>query len=104
MGPGITLVVLGAILTFAVRTEATAVDLQTVGVIFMLAGAAIIAYARREKEARTERVVTEIDEDAEGVRQAHTVREVVTHEVVDDDTGLGTTAHGYDSSLHGTRP
>lgn len=63
MGAGVSLVILGAILAFAVRADASAVDLQTVGLIFMVAGAAIVAYSRRDK--RTERVVTHVEQNAE---------------------------------------
>lgn len=89
MGPGITLLVLGAILTFAVRADASAVDLQTVGLIFMLAGAAIIAYYR--KQGRVERVVTRIREREDGQVQTETFREVVSTEVTDaaDAQALG---------------
>lgn len=84
MGPGIVLVIVGAILAFAVRADGDVVDIQTVGVIFMLAGAAIIAYARREKRATEIRTHEEQRLDAEG-RPQGAVRERVVHEVIGDE-------------------
>lgn len=49
MGPGITLAVIGAILTFGVRTEPSWLNLDIVGLIFMLAGAGLIIHARQGK-------------------------------------------------------
>lgn len=83
MGAGITLVIVGAILAFAVRTDGEVVDIQTVGLIFMLAGAAIIAYARREK--RTKEVETHVEQRLDGDGRPYTVRETVTHEVMTED-------------------
>jgi hypothetical protein len=79
VGPGITLVVLGAILAFAVRTDASAVDLQTVGLIFMAAGAAIIAYYRRE---RHQRHVTHVEQKEAGADPSEAMHETITHEVI----------------------
>ncbi|HSE10652.1 MAG TPA: DUF6458 family protein [Nocardioidaceae bacterium] len=79
MGPGITLVVIGAILAFAVRTDASAVDLQTVGLILMLAGAAIIAYYRRE---RHQKEITHVERKEAGAGPSETMLETITHETV----------------------
>lgn len=76
MGPGVFLLVVGAILAFAVRTDASAVDLQVVGLILMVAGAGVIAHARRG--TRHERVVTRVDEPAEPDEAMHRVEEHVT--------------------------
>ena len=76
MGPGVFLLVVGAILAFAVRTDASAVDLQVVGLILMVAGAGVIAHARRG--TRHERVVTRVDEPAESDEAMHRVEEHVT--------------------------
>ncbi len=84
MAPGIILVIVGAILAFAVRKDTNVLDVQTVGLIFMLAGAAIMAYARREK--RAERVVRHVEHGPAGTTGAATVHETVTHEVVTDDS------------------
>jgi hypothetical protein len=81
---GITLVVIGAILAFAVRADASVVDLQTVGLIFMLAGAAVIAYARRER--RTRGVVTHVEQGSDGTSRQTDSRQVATREVISDDT------------------
>lgn len=86
MAPGIILVIVGAILAFAVRTDASAVDIQTVGLIFMIAGAAIIAYARREKRIR--QVETHVEQRLDGAGEPHAVRETITHEVVSNEEEL----------------
>ena len=94
MAPGIILVIVGAILAFAVRTDAPAVDIQTVGLIFMLAGAAIIAYARREK--RIKEVETRVEHRVDGTGQPQPVRQTVTHEVVTNEEELPEhSAHGH---------
>jgi uncharacterized membrane protein HdeD (DUF308 family) len=80
VGPGLCLIVVGAILAFAVRTDATVVDLQVVGVIFMAAGGVVIAHARRGK--RTERVVTRVDEPADPSEPVHRTAETVTEREV----------------------
>ena len=87
MGPGVTLVVVGAILAFAVRTDGEVVDIQTVGLILMLAGAAVIAYSRRER--RTKQIETRVEERPDDTGSPQAVRKVVTHEVVGDDDGTG---------------
>jgi uncharacterized membrane protein HdeD (DUF308 family) len=76
VGPGIFLLVVGAILAFAVRTDASAVDLQVVGLILMIAGAGVILHARRGK--RRERVVTRVDEPMDRRQPTHVVEETVT--------------------------
>lgn len=58
MAPGVTVAVIGAILTFAVRAEPSGIDLRVVGVILMLAGAGLIWHARRG--TTHERVVTRV--------------------------------------------
>lgn len=75
--------VLGAILTFAVRVDAPGVDLQVVGVILMVAGGAVIAYARRTVER--EHVVTQVETPTDPTNPAapypaapeRTVRQVI---------------------------
>lgn len=47
MGSGITLVVVGAILAFGIRAEPRYLDLDVVGLVLIVAGAALIAHARR---------------------------------------------------------
>ena len=84
MRPGITLIVLGAILAFAVRQgDRPAIDLDVVGLILMAAGAAVIWYARRGR-ARA-RVVTTVDDTSDPARPTHTVVESVTENDTDAD-------------------
>jgi hypothetical protein len=54
----VALVVIGAIFTFAIRKELPGIDIQVVGLILMVAGAAVIAHARhgRVREERVRRV------------------------------------------------
>ena len=59
MGGGMFLLVVGAILAFAVDDDLPGIDLNVTGLILMLAGAAAIAWARRGSER--ERVVTTTD-------------------------------------------
>ena len=58
MGPGVALLIIGAIFAFAMRKELPGIDIQTVGVILMLAGVAVIVHARRGRvhEEETTRV------------------------------------------------
>ncbi len=72
--------IIGAILAFAVRTDSSVLDLQIVGLIFMLAGGAIIAHFRRER--RRKQIVTRVEHSDPGTEQAETVQETVTHETV----------------------
>ena len=59
MAPGVTLAVIGAILTFAVRSSPTGiVNWHVVGLILMVAGAGLIWHARRG--TTHERVVTRV--------------------------------------------
>ena len=60
MGAGITLMIVGAVLAFAVRRETPGVDVQTVGVIFLVAGALVLAHARRG--SFRERTVTRVED------------------------------------------
>jgi len=97
VGPGVTLVVLGAILAFAVRTDASVIDLQVVGLIFMLAGAAIVAYFRRERHQKE--IVTRVEHAGAGAAPSETVHETVTHETVyegDEPPPTHRAMHGYD--------
>ena len=57
MAPGVTLAVIGAILTFAVRTSPSGIiDWHVVGIILMVAGAGLIWHAHRG--TTHERVIT----------------------------------------------
>ena len=83
MAPGVTLAVIGAILTFAVRAEPSGINLHVVGLILMVAGAGLIWHARRG--TTHERVVTRVEGPVvEGDRlpspiteNQHTVRETI---------------------------
>ena len=72
MGAGIALVVIGAILAFAVTDHLEDVNLPVVGLILMIAGAAVIANARRSSVE--EHKIVERDGDGS---QAHVIDEVV---------------------------
>lgn len=76
MGPGVALLIIGAILAFAVRTETPAIDVQTVGVILMLGGIAVIVHARRGE--RHEHEVTRIEDSADPDHPKHVYRESTT--------------------------
>jgi Domain of unknown function (DUF6458) len=60
MGMGLLLIAIGAILRFAVQDELEAINLETVGLILILAGAvafivgAIYAFGRRDRYDRGE--------------------------------------------------
>ncbi|KNX36257.1 DUF6458 family protein [Luteipulveratus halotolerans] len=59
MGGGIGLLVFGAILTFAVRFEPKGFDIQTAGVILMIAGIVMIGvnyYGRRRRRTSITRI------------------------------------------------
>jgi hypothetical protein len=56
IGGGLTLIVVGAILTFALTGSVRGIDLQTAGVILMLAGAVSLLLpllGRRQRSSRT---------------------------------------------------
>ena len=73
MGVGVFLAVVGAILTFAVDDEVPNVNLAVVGVILMLAAAAVIAHARRGD--LQEKEVTRVDDGSDPTDPPHVVRE-----------------------------
>lgn len=75
MGAGVTLAVLGAILAFAVRATPPGLDLHVVGLILMVAGAALILHARRGN--RRERVITRVERPSDPSRAPHTIRETI---------------------------
>ncbi len=83
MAPGVTLAVIGAILTFAIRYSPTGlVNWHVVGIILMVAGAGLIWHAHRG--TTHERVITRVQGPADGSRlpdpirrNARTVRETI---------------------------
>ena len=90
MGPGIFLLVLGAVFAFAVRQDTPVLDVQVTGVIFMLAGLLLIYLSSR---ARTrERSVVTRDDLSTPDHPLHEVHETVTdHEPWRDDQPQGRT-------------
>lgn len=78
MAPGILLVVVGAIFAFAVRGDTEAVDLQILGVILMLGGAALIYHARQAGGRLHETTV--VDDLSNPDRPVHTVRQYYSDE------------------------
>ena len=88
MGPGIFLLVLGAVFTFAVRQDTPLLDLQVTGVIFMLAGGLLIYLSSRSRSR--ERTVVTRDDLSSPERPVHEVHETVTdHEPWHDDQPQG---------------
>ena len=79
MGPGIFLIIVGAILTFAVRSEPSFLDLQVVGLIFLVVGGTLVYFGRNG--ATRARKVTTIEDRSDPDKPVQTVRE----EVMEDD-------------------
>jgi hypothetical protein len=81
MAPGITLAIVGAVLTFAVRAQPSFIDLRVVGLILMIAGAGLIWHSRRG--TTHERVITRVRGGADPrethgpVRGNSTSREII---------------------------
>ena len=76
MGPGIFLLVLGAVLTFAVRQDTPLLDVQVTGVIFMLAGGLLIYLSSRSRTRERSSVTR--DDLSSPDRPVHEVHETVT--------------------------
>ena len=79
MGPGIFLIIIGAILTFAVRSEPSWLDLQVVGLIFLVVGG-ILVYVGSSGATRARKVTT-VKDLSDPDKPVQTVRE----EVMEDD-------------------
>jgi uncharacterized sodium:solute symporter family permease YidK len=75
LGPGLCLVVVGALLTFAVKDDVPGINLGVAGLILMIAGAVVIAHARAT--AAQERVVTRREESDDPADPTQVVRETV---------------------------
>jgi membrane protein implicated in regulation of membrane protease activity len=75
VGPGIFLLVLGAVFTFAVRQDTPVLDLQVTGVIFMVAGAALVYLSSRSR--KRERSVLTRDDLSTPEHPLHEVHETV---------------------------
>ena len=81
MGPGIVLIILGAILTFAVRGDTNFVNLHVVGIIFLIAGGVLVYFGRNATRARK---VTTVEDLSDPDRPVRTVsEEVVEHDPYD---------------------
>ena len=90
MGPGIFLLVLGAVFAFAVRQDTPVLDVQVTGVIFMMAGALLIYLSSRSRTR--ERSVVTRDDLSSPERPLHQVHEtVVDHEPWHNDQPQGRT-------------
>jgi membrane protein implicated in regulation of membrane protease activity len=74
VGPGLFLLVLGALLTFAVKDDVPGINLGVAGLILMIAGGAVIAHARAT--AQKERVVERHEESSDPDTPTHVVREI----------------------------
>ena len=74
MGPGLFLLVVGALLAFAVKDDMPGVNLGVAGLILMLAGAAVIAH--RRATARKEHEVERTEESTDPTVPTTVVREV----------------------------
>jgi len=79
VGPGIFLIIVGAILTFAVRSEPSFLDLQVVGLIFLVVGGTLVHFGRNG--ATRARKVTTVKDLSDPDKPMQTVRE----EVMEDD-------------------
>lgn len=75
MGAGVFLMIFGAILAFGIDDRLPAIHLHVVGLILLVAGAAVIAHARHG--ARHERVVRRIEEPLDAGEPPKVVEEVV---------------------------
>ena len=76
MGPGIVLIILGAILTFAVRGDTNFVNLHVVGVIFLVVGG-LLVYFGRDGGARARKITT-VEDLSDPNKPVQTVIEEVT--------------------------
>ena len=72
MAPGIVLIILGAVFTFALKAESSWLDVRVLGVILMLGGVAFILRSR----AKRREVVTRETESADGAETTEETRVV----------------------------
>ena len=78
MGPGIFLIILGAILTFAVRGDTNFVNLHVVGVIFLVAGSVLVYFARNG--GTRARKITTVEDLSDPNRPVQSVTEEITED------------------------
>lgn len=81
MGVGVLLAVVGAILTFAVRANTSVISLPIVGVILMVAGAALIWHGRNGATRR--RVITREERPGGANLPTRTVRQTIEERDID---------------------
>ncbi len=82
MAPGVTLAVIGAIFTFAVRSPATGIiNWHVVGIILMVAGGGLIWHAR--KGSRRQRIVSREERPAGSTTPTDTVRQTIEERDLD---------------------
>ena len=81
MGIGVLLAVVGAILTFAVRANTSVVNLPTVGIILMVAGALLIWQGRKGNTRR--RVITREERPSGSTTPTSTVRQTIEERDID---------------------
>lgn len=78
MGVGIFLIIVGAILAFAVRADSDVVDIQMVGLILIFGGLAAIWHSRRGNTV--EREVTRVEDLTNPAKPVRTIRESRTRQ------------------------
>lgn len=76
MAPGIVLIIVGAIFTFALKAESSWLDVRVLGVILMIGGLAFVARSRLKRRE----VITRETGDADGTTQTEE-RQVVERRV-----------------------
>ncbi|MBW8732136.1 MAG: hypothetical protein JF622_14460 [Terrabacter sp.] len=81
MGVGVLLAVVGAILTFAVRANTSVISLPIVGVILMIAGAALIWHG--SKGTRRKRIITREERPSGATTPTSTVRQTIEERDID---------------------
>jgi membrane protein implicated in regulation of membrane protease activity len=80
MGPGIFLMVVGALLAFAVEDHVPNLNLPVAGVILMIAGAVLIVHDQRTSR----RTVVRRDESTDPDEPTHIVEETVEEQPATD--------------------
>lgn len=81
MGAGLTVVVLGALLTFAVEDHVPNLNLHVAGIILMLAGGVVIWHARTREKLTISHTLVEESSDPD--EPTHTVEETTREHPAD---------------------
>ena len=71
MAPGIVLLIVGGIFTFAIKAESSWLDTDTLGVVLMLGG---LAFVLRSRLKRREVVTRETEERPDGTEDTELTR------------------------------